>query len=633
MDKDKIKQLNTREQCRLKLPIFYGSRDNYYHGFREVCANGIDEMVNNFEYGVLEIILHEDLKTITVKDSGRGVPINLKTDNTPNYKLLFETLFSGTNFDNNDNGKITTGVNGSGTCVLNHTSKLFKVVSARDGGLYELIYIDGGIFKSYNRVSDSAEHYSEFTFKLDEEVYTKTKYEYEEVYNICHHLAVTNNKIKVVLKHCEKEDVEFHYDNLEDYFDESTSVLTSPKIICKEQIFNKENEINKINCIFSTSSEIFQEVYLNSNFLPYGGSINEGIINGFRNYINKYGKENIKKFKNVSKEDIEDSLCFLISLESTNVEYENQIKFSTKKKLYKTIMQEYIQEELEVFRLENISGFNKLLEHIFQIQKFNNNAEKNKKNLKDKLTRKVDSFKNRIDDLVDCIIHDMNSELYIAEGKSALGSLVQGREDPNYQACYPIRGKTLSCLKTTIESVLANGVVEDLIRLLGCGIETKKKYKNFLTFNKENLRFGKIIFATDQDADGFNIQCLLLTIFYVLMPTLILDGHIYIVVTPLYEVKLSDDTMIYWYSEKERDEEISKYNNIVNISRCKGLGEVEAEIMNECAMNPKTRKLIQVTVKDIEEMDKAFKIWYGKDVKDRKKIIESELNKYLENLD
>ncbi|MGM8331749.1 toprim domain-containing protein [Clostridium perfringens] len=629
MNKDKIKQLDTRDQCRLKLPIFYGSRDNYYHGFREVCANGIDEIVNNFENGVLEITLHNDLETITVKDSGRGVPINLETDGTPNYKLLFETLFSGTNFDNNDNGKITTGVNGSGTCVLNHTSKLFKVVSSRDGGLYELVYKDGGIFQSFNRVADSEEHYSEFTFKLDEEVYTKTKYDYEEIYNICHHLAVTNSQVKVVLKHSEKEDVEFHYNNLEEYFDENTSALTSPKVICHEQTFNKDNEINTINCLFSTSSEIFQETYLNSNFLPYGGTINEGIVNGFRNYINKYGKENINKFKNVSKEDIEDSLCFVISLESTNVEYENQIKFSTKKKLYRTIMQDYIQEELEIFRLEDSIGFNKLLEHIFQIQKFNEKSEASKKALKKKLNEKIDNINNRVGDLVDSETHGEDCELYITEGKSALGSVVLARYDSKYQAAMPIRGKILNCLKANYETILKNAVIMDLVKVIGCGIQTDKKHKDLNNFDMKNLRYGKIILATDQDTDGENIICLLLTMINRLMPKLIEEGRVFIAQTPLYEVKLKDDSVIYWYSEDEKNKEIDKYNNIALVNRAKGLGELEPEVMSECAMNPETRHLIKVEIGDIEKMQNAFSTWMDEDVAPRKEYLTNNLDKYL----
>lgn len=621
MNKDKIKQLDTRDQCRLKLPIFYGSRDNYYHGFREVCANGIDEIVNNFENGVLEITLHNDLETITVKDSGRGVPINLETDGTPNYKLLFETLFSGTNFDNNDNGKITTGVNGSGTCVLNHTSKLFKVVSARDGGLYELIYKDGGIFQSFNRICDSTDHYSEFTFKLDEEVYTKTKYDYEEIYNICHHLAVTNSQVKVVLKYSEKEDVEFHYNDLEEYFDENTSALTSPKVICHEQTFDKDNEINTINCLFSTSSEIFQETYLNSNFLPYGGTINEGIVNGFRNYINKYGKENINKFKNVSKEDIEDSLCFVISLESTNVEYENQIKFSTKKKLYRTIMQDYIQEELEIFRLEDSNGFNKLLEHIFQIQKFNEKSEASKKALKKKLNEKV-TITSKIPNLIECKSKNKEENiLCICEGQSALGSLMSGRGD--IHALYPLRGKILNCFKAKLDKILKNDVVLGVQRSLGCGIEVKsKENKDLNTFDINNLRYSKIYIIVDQDFDGIgSILPLLLSMFQTLNPTLIKEGRIYVCETPKYEVScnnkeyyaINDDELQQLLSKELKDK---KYE----IHYIKGLAELSSEAMALC-LSEGYQNITQITLKDVEKSLKTLDLFMGEKVNPRKDYI------------
>lgn len=636
--RDEVIKLTEREKAR-DVSVWFESRNNFLHPTVELLANATDEIFNNFSSGAITVILHKDKKTIEIIDTGRGIPIGDKKDGEYNYIALLLTLFAGTNYKNDENGKVTTGEHGLGLTVVNYTSTYFRLESNTKRYFAEIEFKDGGNIAKELKLSQQKEGNTgtRIIFKLDEEIFGDYEYDSEILREMCYKLAGSNTKITTIFKdETVGEEYKYHFDEFKDYFSETVKEITNEIIIGYKKEFNDENELNKLEIILATSTNPIQQSFLNFTYLKNGGTPNEGIIDGFKTFMNRYCKENkLLKAKegSISNIDIEDSISFTCNILSVKSEFANQTKLSTKKKLYSKLTSKYVKELLEVYALEHNKEFKKIAEHIIKVHKFNSNAEKNKKNLKDKLTRKVDSFKNRIDDLVDCIIHDMNSELYIAEGKSALGSLVQGREDPNYQACYPIRGKTLSCLKTTIESVLANGVVEDLIRLLGCGIETKKKYKNFLTFNKENLRFGKIIFATDQDADGFNIQCLLLTIFYVLMPTLILDGHIYIVVTPLYEVKLSDDTMIYWYSEKERDEEISKYSNIVNISRCKGLGEVEAEIMNECAMNPKTRKLIQVTVKDIEEMDKAFKIWYGKDVKDRKKIIENELNKYLENLD
>lgn len=626
-NKDMIKQLSTREQCRDKLPIFYGSRDNFIHGLKEVLANAIDEVSNNFENGNIEVTLFDDLRTISVKDTGRGVPINKGTEGVPNYVLLFERLFSGTNFDNNENGKITTGVNGSGTCVLNNTSELFKVESARDGHLYELLYTDGGNFNHFKELGRTDEHYSIFTFKLDKEVYTNVKYDYDEIKDICKHCSTTNNKVTITLSH-KGDSIRYHYDSIKDYFDEVTANLTSTPVLFNEVKYDVENEINIYNGVLATSSDTIQETYLNSNFLPYGGTINEGIIEGVRRFINKYCKDSNSKFKNLTTKDVEDSFSFVFSVQSTNVEYENQIKLSTRKKTYRTLAQKYVQDTLEVFEMENKKEFQKMVNHVLEVQKFNNKSQASKDALKKKLAEKVDNINNRVEGLVDCKIHGDGAELYITEGRSALGGMVLAR-DPYNQAGMPIRGKILNCLKANYDKIFKNDIVTDLVKVLGCGIETDKKNKDLGSFDINNLRYHKIIFLCDEDPDARAIVNLLLTMFYRLMPTLIKQGKIFIAQTPLFEIRNKDtDEMIYAYSEQQKEEIIKKIPRY-HIARNKGVGEVEPEVLSETAMKPTTRKLIQVKIEDVLSMVDSFDMWMDDDVTRRKAYIENHLNEYI----
>lgn len=634
-NKDIIKELSVRDTCRDKLPVFFGSRDNYQHGLKEVIANAIDEISNNFEEGTICVELHEDLKTISVTDTGRGIPINMKTSGKPNYVLLFETLFSGTNFDNNDNGKIAVGTNGCGTCVLNHTSELFKVEVAREGGIYELIYEDGGNFKSFKKIGESKEHYTKMTFRLDTEVYTNVKYQVEELKEICKNNSAVNNKITIIFKHLDEE-IKFHYDNLEDYFNEITKNKTSKNIIGINKQFNTDGENNWIEILLATSSDPVQQSYLNSNYLCNGGSINEGAINGVKLFVNKFCKENKlldKKLGNISNNDIEESISFLVSINSSNVEYENQIKMATSKKLYKQITQDYMQDILEIFKTENPKEFDKFVKHILQVQKFNGKAQENKAKLKKKLSEKVDSLGNRINGLIDCKAHGKDAEIFICEGKSALGSVVLAR-NPRTQAAIAIRGKILNCLKANYDEIFKNEIIIDLIKALGCGIQTDKKNKDLETFDIKNLRFGKVILAADADPDGQNIICLLLTMIYRLMPSLISEGVIYIANTPLYEITLSDEKMIYIFSENEKEEELKKLGNKkYKIARCKGLGELDAETMSVTAMHPETRNITKVSIGQVEDMIKAFDDFMGTDVTNRKAYIENHLNKYIDNID
>ena len=628
MSKDKIKVLDTRQQCREKLPIFFGSRDNFVHGLKEVLANAIDEISNNFESGVIEVLLHDDKKTISVKDTGRGIPINEVTDGVNNYVLLFETLFAGTNFDNNENDKEAIGTNGCGTCVLNHTSKLFKVTASRGGKIYEILYANGGQMQHFKEIGKSDSTYSEFIFELDDEVYTCTQYDETVVDMICKHNAAVNNK--VTIKFTYKGDTkEYHYDNITQYFTEYMTTNTCAIYEGHEKQY-ENGEKNRIQASICTSSEKFQQSFLNSNYLSSGGSINRGMIYGARDFVNNYIKSKKlidKKLGEISHLDIEESLSFVVSVNSTNVEYENQTKLATNKALYMKIAKDYIQEILETFKVEQPKQLEKLINHILEVQKHNGKAQAAKKALKKKLSEKVDNVTNRIEGLIDCKNHGKGCELFIAEGKSALGSVITAR-DSLYQAGISIRGKILNCLKVDYDVVFKSDTVTDIIKALGCGIEADKKNKDLGCFDKNALRYERIIIATDADPDGYQIACLLLTMFYRLTPTLIKDGHIYIALTPLFEVKdLKTGKYFYAYSEEEKNEIVAGLEKY-EVNRNKGLGEVDAEVMARTGVNPETRNIMKVTYDDATQMIKAFDEWMGNDSSMRKQYIEQDLNKY-----
>lgn len=631
MSKDTIKKLDTRQQCREKLPIFFGSRDNYTHGVKEVIANAIDEISNNFENGDIYVTLHDDNKTISIKDTGRGIPIDEKTDGTPNYELLFETLFAGTNFENNQNDKVAVGTNGCGTCVLNHTSKLFKVTAARNGKITELLYHDGGDFQHIKTIGETNEHYSEFEFLLDDEVYANTVYIPEEIDLICKYNAAVNNKVNIyfIYKGVTKA---YHFDSIYQYFEENSNNNTCKIYEGYSKMYDLKDEKNKIQASVCTSSENFQQSFLNSNYLQNGGTINRGLIYGARDYVNAYLKKKKmldKKNGEVSHTDIEESLSFVVSIESTNVEYENQTKLSTNKALYRDIAKDYIYSLLEVFEIEQPKEFEKFINHILEVQKFNGRAQASKRALKKKLSEKVDNLTNRIEGLVDCKHHGENCEIFIAEGKSALGSIVAAR-NPQNQAAISIRGKILNCLKVDYETVFKNETVTDIIKSLGCGIETDKKNKDLGCFDKNALRYERIIIATDADPDGYQIACLLLTMFYRLTPTLIKEGHIYIALTPLFEIRdIKTGEYHYAFTEEEKEEIISKLTKY-QVNRNKGLGEVDADVMSRTGVNPETRNIMKVTYNDAEEMIKMFEHWMGNSTVERKKYIENDLNKYVD---
>ena len=635
MSKDKIRRLDHREQSREKISIWYGSADNYEHGLKEVLANATDEIINNFDKGTINVELMEDMKTLVVQDSGRGIPMEGETDGTPNYELLFLILFAGTKYG--EGGEMEgsyTGTNGSGQTVLNYTSSLFEVTSVRNGKEYHIKFENGGILSEpiTERKTDK-ESGTTVKFRLDPEIYTETEFTNEQVKSIIKRYAVSSNKITINYKH-KDEEVTYHYDHLEEYFDEVIGDTSTSSVRYGDSVlFDDGGEKTSIELALATTTEIIQESYLNINYLPNGGAINNGIVNGVKLYMNKFCRDNSlfpKGVKSFSDSDIEESISFVAVMLSNNVEFSNQTKLDTQKKLYYEVAKKRVSQILEVMEVEDKKGFDSIVKHLLLVQKDNASNQRQKEKLKKELTKKVDNLNNSIEKFVDSRIHGEEAELYLAEGDSAHGSVVLAR-DGKFQASLPMGGKFLNVAKAnTLEAIVNNEIIMNVIRVLGCGVELGKKHKDVAPFDISKLRYGKIIIASDEDADGKQITSLVITLFHTLMPEIIKQGKLYIAKTPLYEIKLKDDSVLYAYSDDERDDLINKNKKeVVNVARSKGLGELDAEVMAETAMNPETRHLIQVTIEDSGLASRTLEDWMGTKVDNRKEMISANLNEYI----
>jgi DNA gyrase subunit B len=437
----------------------------------------------------------------------------------------------------------------------------------------------------------------------------------------------------LIYKH-KGQEKSYHYNSLSDYFVENALDNTCKPAIGAAKTFDDNGEKTTVELVLTTASEPFQETFLNLTHLKENGAIYDGIVNGVKLFANKYARENKlfpKGVTSFSGTDIETSISFTATMLSNEVEFQNQTKFATAKKLYKDIAQKYVAEVLELFKIEQPKEFKRMLDHFLLVQKHNEKSSKAKQQLKKKLSEKVDGIGNKVDGLIDSKSHGADSEIFVAEGQSALGSVVLAR-DANYQAAIAIRGKILNCLKAGYDEIFENQIVTDLVKSFGCGIKTDKKNKDLENFDIKNFRYGKVIIATDADSDGEQIACLIITMIYRLMPDLITLGLVYIAQTPLYEVQLANDEMVYIYNEAEKDAKLKKITGKYQIARCKGLGELEPQVMSDTAMNPKTRTLVQVTANSASKMTKALDTWMGPVVDGRKEIIGSELHHYVENL-
>ncbi|MGL6174186.1 MAG: ATP-binding protein [Cellulosilyticaceae bacterium] len=561
--KDKINQLSYREQAREKLPTYFGSRDNYYHGVSELLNNSTDEVLNNFTRGVVEVELDETCEIITISDTGRGIPI----DDEESVELLFEILFASGKYDASENS--TSGVNGVGATTLNYTSDIFICESHMNGECYKVSYSEGGQNRKYERLGKTDKHGTTITFKLDKTMYTETKYCPIEIENKVRRTSLVSENITFIYKHM-SEVKEFN-NTIEDYFEKYSSDIIGNELQYNPKQYERMTGIErngkkqdvketaKIDLIFGTcvGENLLQETMLNGNYLKDRGSIFDGIVEGFRTTINKYCKDN-KLFKkgekqNIVAQDIESGISFVARVLSNIVEYEGQTKFSTKKEYYKEVAKEYVIENLEITKMENKKEFERMIQQILICKRANENNEKAKQVLKKKLTEKVDGINGIVEGFVDCDV-EKGGEIFFSEGKSALGAIILAR-DSSFQAGYPFRGKMINPFKNKLSKVLANDEVQDMIRLLECGVEIESKLtKDLPKFDINNMRWSKIILTADADSDGKQINVLGLANIFKLCPSLITEGYVYIALPPLFEIKVSDSEKYYALTTSERED-------------------------------------------------------------------------------
>lgn len=621
MSFDKLKILNEREKARDKLPTFYGSRSNYYHAFREVGLNNtIDEIENNFEYGELYITLHDDLQTLTIRDTGRGMPIQKETNGVPNWQIFFTILFASGKYEAN---QTNSGLNGVGSTVANYTSEFYKVKVWHNGEEYEMSFEDGGyVDVPVTFVGKTDKHGTEISFKLDDECYENTIYNPNEIEKMIRIILAVSNKTTCYYAYNNETKV-IKYENMNEYFKDNFIELVSNIITFDKKTFDDIEEETSVELVLAASKEPSNEALLNRNHLVKKGTINEGVLKGLRTFLHKYIQEKglyDKKEKTITSSDVENSISFIASVTSNNPEFEGQTKFATEKKLYESIVQKYIQEKMEIFKIENQVELDKMVNQLLITKRANERAENSRKNIKKILEEKV-SVISKIPNLIECKSKDRDKNiLCICEGQSALGSLLSGRRDVH--ALFPLRGKVLNCLKSSPEKIFANDVVLGLQRALGCGVEFRTKHnKDLNSFNKNNLRYSKIYIMVDQDFDGIgSIMPLLLSMFQVLNPTLVKEGYIYICETPKYEITCGKEEYFAINDEELnvllKKLEGSKYK----INYIKGLAELSANAMALC-LSEGYKNITQVTLNDIDKSLNMLDLFMGKDIQTRKDFI------------
>lgn len=490
-------------------------------------------------------------------------------------------------------------------------------------------YNDGGQNRKVTELDYDKKlgNFTKVSFTLDPEVYTDTIFDKDVVLDIVKHVSIASNSIAFTVALGGHISV-FETSDFGGYFYDLVGNQTTSAVFSGPMRDYESDELNKIQLLFTTMPNIYQESYLNGSYLSNKGSIHDGVMDGIRKFGNKYCADNKlfpKSITKLTKEDIEGSVSYLVKMLSTKADFVGQTKMRTEKTLYKKIASEQTGLILEVARNENPKALEKFFKHVIEVSKSNSQATKARAKLKKKLSEGVTGLSNRVEKLTDSRQHGEDSEIFFAEGDSAGGSIKQGR-DSEYQSTLPLKGKILNILKAGEADIMKNEEIINMIKIIGTGIWSEKHPENF-DINK--CRYGKIVIASDADSDGMHIQALFISFMYKYLRPLLEAGKVYMLQTPLYIVHTEDDEIIHYFSDREKEREFPKLKGKNTISRLKGLGEISAETMYEVALNKDTRTIVQVTIGDAEKVEEAINTWLGKDVTKRKDIIKDKLSEFV----
>ncbi|UUG68110.1 toprim domain-containing protein [Bacillus phage PK-3] len=622
--------------------------ESHNHTFLEILGNSIDE-ARAGHGNVIKVSKNED-GSVTVRDFGRGVPMGKNEKGEYTYKKVFDELWAGGKYKNNEEGggnyEYSLGTNGVGATGTNYTSDFFQAVAWYGNGKKNVIMYHKGVEDEQGLyiANDDGERGTSITWLPSAECFRgKGEIDDDFIITTLRDQAIVNGGVKFVfINKKANETTEYYYENgVPDYIDSLSNeehALNEVVSLSTEQK-GKDNESDKdyrikADIYFSFNRETsFNRYYHNTSWLENGGTPEDFIKNSFTYVIDKFLKEqNLynKNEKKISFDDISDSLLIVTSTYSTISLFTDQTKKKIGSDFMKQSITKWLREQLEIYFVEHPNEAKLIFAQVLVNKRSREKAEKTRLDVKKKLSGTVNNLTARVDGFVNCKSRDKTkTELFFVEGKSALGSTQQGR-DAMFQAIYALRGKILNCLKADYDKIFKNDIIVDMIKLLGCGIEVKSKHaKDLNTFNIDNLRWSKIIITTDADVDGFHIRCLILSLIYRLMPTLIEEGYVYIAESPLYEIE-QNDVSVFAYSDKEKDEIVSKMKGNFTVQRSKGLGENTPEMMWETTMNPATRKLVQVMPDDAQETLKAFDMFMGDNLEARKDFIAENLYKYIE---
>jgi len=624
---ENIQVLEGLEAVRKRPGMYIGSTGErgLHHLVWEIVDNSIDESMVGYASEIsLEI---QKGNIIRVVDDGRGIPVDIHTKTKKSaVETILTVLHAGGKFDGKSY-KVSGGLHGVGASVVNALSSWFRVTIRRNGLLYQQEYKRGIPQYDLKVVGTSTHTGTEIEFIADAEVFTETTtYDFETLRNRIQELAFLNRHIKISIEDQRGEHpVRFEY-QYEGGIEEYVKFLNSNKGVVHPEIVYSQKEVDNITVEMSLqyndsySTNIFS--FTNNIHTHEGGMHEDGFKLALTRVIGNYAKDNniLKKDESFIGEDTREGLTAIISIKHPNPQFEGQTKTKLGNPEVRQIVSQIAGEALERFLMENPTAAKSIMDKVLMASRARIAARKAKEATRRKSPLDMLGFASK---LADCRNRKPEeSEIYIVEGDSAGGSAKQGR-DSAFQAILPLRGKVLNVEKARLDKALSNKEILSMIQAFGTGIGED--------FDITKARYHKIVIMTDADVDGAHIRTLMLTFLFRYMKPLIDFGYVYVAQPPLYKVQ-SGKKVEYVYDEERLKIALEQMGGRPTIQRYKGLGEMNPEQLWDTTMDPRSRTLLQVSLKDAMNADAVFTMLMGEEVEPRKNFIQ-ENAVYASNID
>ena len=633
---DSIQALEGMEHVRMRPSMYIGDIGvrGLHHLVYEVVDNSIDEAMGGY-CDTISVVINED-NSITTKDNGRGIPVDLhKKEGVSALEVVMTKIGAGGKFDK-DSYKVSGGLHGVGVSVVNALSDHLRATVHRDGKIWEQEYERGKSLYPVKSIGETTERGTVITFHPDETIFTQTiEYSYETLSNRMRELSFLNKGVTISITDKRQKDEKGEFVSESFYSDEGlkefVKFLDGNREGLIQNVIAMEGEKNSIPVevamIYNTSYTENLHSYVNNINTHEGGTHLSGFRRGLTSTLKKYADASgmLDKLKfEIQGDDFREGLTAIVSVKVAEPQFEGQTKTKLGNREVSSAVSQAVSEMLTNYLEEHPDDAKIIVQKVILAAQARHAATKAREMVQRKTVMSIGGLPGK---LSDCSEQDPAlCEVFLVEGDSAGGTAKQGR-DRNFQAILPLRGKILNVEKAMPHRVFENEEIKNIYTALGVTIGTEDDSK---ALNLEKLRYHKVVIMCDADVDGSHIETLILTFFFRYMRELIEGGHVYIATPPLYLVKKGTKKRYAW-SDKERDEIAESFSGSVGIQRYKGLGEMNAEQLWDTTMNPEFRTLRQITIDNATESDRVFSMLMGDEVPPRREFIEK--NAVYANID